>query len=122
MIFGLLRRFLTCDTPIVGYRKTLGGFALGIGGTYIYFLFTQWNDSLHVAWLFTYPIAFVLFVAGQVLAILLGTWLVGLLIPPKDKPLCWEYYLYTFAGSALFWNDIVKGENSRVVQFIRSMT
>lgn len=91
LLLGVLRRALTCDAQVVGYRESTGIFALGVAGTYIYSLFTQWDDSLHVVWFLFYPIGIAIFVAGQVIAILLGTRVVGLLLPPKEKPLCWEY-------------------------------
>lgn len=121
VLFGLMRIFFTCEKRVIGAKNIIGVFLVGIAGTYAYSMFRQWDDSLHIiVLLFANPIVVVLFVSGHVLAILLGTQLVGVVLTPKDKPLCLEYYFLTFFGLALFWNEMARG-NTSALKFIKSL-
>jgi len=122
IVFGILRAVITCESTAPTLKELVAIFGLCATATYALFLFAKWDDSLEVAWLFAYPIGITLLVVVQVAAILGGTGLIGLLIPPKTRAICPEYYLFTFAGAALLWNDLEKGQNGKLYQLLQALT
>ena len=120
--FGFLRSIVACESTVEKFWEVVALFAICAVATYVFLLFTKWDDRLDVGWLFVYPIGLTLFVVAQAAVILVGTKLVGLVIPPKARSICMEYYFFTFAGAAALWNDLEKGENGKLFQLLQTLT
>jgi hypothetical protein len=122
-ILALLRTALSCEGEegSTGSIARLTIFCAATIPLFVILVIVNWDDHLHVDYMIGYSFLIAVGTFVHASLVLLVTKLFGAFISSKVSYLCLDQMLYTLAAAAFFWNDIVKGEDSTLLQYLMNL-